>query len=92
MKLSRKTLVQNASLAWPMTCNALLMQSVTIIDLLLIASLGEQPIAAFGIAGAIVAFILGIKRPLRTAHNWCFPEQWEQGIEKKSVWKWRLDG
>lgn len=61
MKLSRKTLVQNASLAWPMTCNALLMQSVTIIDLLLIASLGEQPIAAFGIAGAIVAFILGIQ-------------------------------
>ncbi|MFT2097607.1 MATE family efflux transporter [Marinomonas sp. 2405UD66-6] len=44
-----------------MTCNALLMQSVTIIDLLLIASLGEQPIAAFGIAGAIVAFILGIQ-------------------------------
>lgn len=61
MKLSRKTLVQNASLAWPMTCNALLMQSVAIIDLLLIASLGEQPIAAFGIAGAIVAFILGIQ-------------------------------
>ncbi|MEP3349325.1 MAG: MATE family efflux transporter [Marinomonas sp.] len=61
MKLSRKTLVQNASLAWPMTCNALLMQSVTIIDLLLIASLGEQPIAAFGIAGAIVAFILGVQ-------------------------------
>jgi Na+-driven multidrug efflux pump len=61
MKLSRKTFLQNASLAWPMTCNALLMQSVTIIDLLLIASLGEQPIAAFGIAGAIVSFILGIQ-------------------------------
>ena len=61
MKFSRKTLVQNFSLAWPMTCNSLLMQSVTIIDLLLIASLGEQPIAAFGIAGAIVAFILGIQ-------------------------------
>ncbi|MEO9273244.1 hypothetical protein ABFY09_00170 [Marinomonas sp. 5E14-1] len=41
MKFSRKTLVQNAPLAWPMTCNALLMQSVTIIDLLLITLLGE---------------------------------------------------
>ena len=58
---SRATLLQNASLAWPMTCNAMLMQSVTIIDLLLIASLGELPIAAFGIAGAIVAFFIGIQ-------------------------------
>lgn len=64
MNLSKKTLLQNASLAWPMTCNAILMQSVTIIDLLLIASLGEQPIAAFGIAGAIVAFILGIQEAI----------------------------
>ena len=61
MKLSKKALLHNASLAWPMTCNAILMQSVTIIDLLLIASLGERQIAAFGIAGAIVAFIIGIQ-------------------------------
>lgn len=58
---SRTTLLQNASLAWPMTCNAMLTQSVTIIDLILIASLGELPIAAFGIAGAIVAFFMGIQ-------------------------------
>ncbi|GLS90956.1 MATE family efflux transporter [Psychromonas marina] len=37
------------------------MQSVTIIDLLLIASLGESQVAAFGIAGAIVSFIIGIQ-------------------------------
>ncbi|WP_166738830.1 MATE family efflux transporter [Psychromonas algarum] len=61
MKLSKKILLHNASLAWPMTCNAILMQSVTIIDLLLIASLGDSPVAAYGIAGAIVAFILGIQ-------------------------------
>ncbi|MCV2403192.1 MATE family efflux transporter [Marinomonas sp. C2222] len=58
---SKVTLKQNLSLAWPMTCNAILMQSVAIIDLLLIASLGELPIAAFGIAAAIVTFILGIQ-------------------------------
>lgn len=61
MNFSKKTLLQNLSLAWPMTCNALLMQSVIIIDLLLIASLGETQVAAFGIASAIVAFIIGIQ-------------------------------
>lgn len=61
MIFSKKILLQNASIAWPMTCNAILMQSVTIIDLLLIASLGESQVAAFGIAGAIVTFIIGIQ-------------------------------
>ncbi|MDB4836932.1 MATE family efflux transporter [Marinomonas sp.] len=61
IQFNSSTLKQNASLAWPMTCNAVLMQSVTIIDLLLIAALGELPIAAFGIAAAIVTFILGIQ-------------------------------
>lgn len=61
MIFSKKILLHNASLAWPMTCNAILMQSVTIIDLLLIASLGESQVAAFGIAGAIVTFIIGIQ-------------------------------
>ncbi|MEI6896179.1 MAG: MATE family efflux transporter [Psychromonas sp.] len=61
MIFSKKMLLQNASLAWPMTCNAILMQSVTIIDLLMIASLGESQVAAFGIAGAIITFIIGIQ-------------------------------
>lgn len=61
MTFSKKILLHNASLAWPMTCNAILMQSVAIIDLLLIAALGESQVAAFGIAGAIVAFIIGIQ-------------------------------
>ncbi|MDA7747188.1 MATE family efflux transporter [Psychromonas sp.] len=58
---SKKDLLHNASIAWPMTCNAILMQSVTIIDLILIASLGDTQVAAFGIAGAIVTFIIGIQ-------------------------------
>ncbi|MDV7105968.1 MATE family efflux transporter [Vibrio sp. TH_r3] len=61
MNFSKKALLHNASLAWPMTCNAILLQSVGIIDLLLIASLGESPVAAYGIAGAIVTFIIGIQ-------------------------------
>lgn len=60
-QFSKATLLQNTSLAWPMTCNAILMQSVTIIDLLLIASIGEASIAAFGIAGAIVSFFVSIQ-------------------------------
>jgi len=59
--LSKDTLLQNVSLAWPMTCNAILMQSVTIVDLLLIASLGDSQVAAFGIAGAMVTFLIGIQ-------------------------------
>lgn len=59
--LSKETLLQNVSLAWPMTCNAILIQSVTIVDLLLIASLGDAQVAAFGIAGAIVTFLIGIQ-------------------------------
>lgn len=61
MQFSKKILLHNASLAWPMTCNAILMQSIAIIDLLLIAALGESPVAAYGIAGAIVTFIIGIQ-------------------------------
>jgi len=44
-----------------MAINSVLLQSVTVIDLLLIAALGEISVAAFGIAAAIVAFILGIQ-------------------------------
>ncbi|PWQ93955.1 MATE family efflux transporter [Leucothrix arctica] len=59
--LTRKTVFDITSLAWPMAFNAVLLQSVTLIDLLLIASLGEVSLAAFGVAGAIVTFIIGIQ-------------------------------
>lgn len=59
--ISKKSLLETSSTAWPMALNAVLLQSVTIIDLLLIAALGEISVAAFGIAIAVVAFVLGIQ-------------------------------
>lgn len=59
--ISKKSLFETSSTAWPMALNAVLLQSVTIIDLLLIAALGEVSVAAFGIAIAIIAFILGVQ-------------------------------
>ena len=59
--LSRKTVLDVTSLAWPMACNGVLLQSVTVIDLTLIAVLGDVSLAAFGVGSAIVTFILGIQ-------------------------------
>ena len=59
--LSKKNLFEITSIAWPMALNAVLLQSVTIIDLLLVASLGDVSVAAYGIAGAIIAFVIGIQ-------------------------------
>ena len=59
--LDSKTLRHIASVAWPMALNAILMESITIVDLLLVASLGEIPIAAFGIGGALIAFVISIQ-------------------------------
>lgn len=51
----------NFALAWPLAVNALLVQSMLMIDTLLVAPLGELPVAAMGIAATIVAFALGIE-------------------------------
>jgi Na+-driven multidrug efflux pump len=51
----------NLSLAWPLAVNVLLIQSMLMIDTLLVAPLGEIPVAAMGIASAIIAFALGIE-------------------------------
>ena len=59
--LTKSSLLEISSTAWPMAINAVLLQSVTIIDLLLIAALGDIPVAAYGIAGAIIAYVLGIQ-------------------------------
>ena len=59
--LDRKTLLQITVVAWPMALNAILTQSTTIVDLLLVASLGDTAVAAFGIGGAIGAFLLSIQ-------------------------------
>jgi Na+-driven multidrug efflux pump len=59
--LDKKTLLQIAAVAWPMAFNAMLTQSVSIVDLLLVASLGDVSVAAFGIGGAIGAFVLSVQ-------------------------------
>ncbi|MBU2675677.1 MAG: MATE family efflux transporter [Gammaproteobacteria bacterium] len=59
--LARGYLRKNLSLAWPLALNALLMQSMLIIDTLLVSPLGEIPLAALGIATTIIAFFLGIQ-------------------------------
>ncbi|MGB5444988.1 MAG: hypothetical protein WBM99_05700, partial [Psychromonas sp.] len=59
--LSKQNLLDITSIAWPMAFNAILLQSATIIDLLLVASLGDVSVAAFGVAGAIVAFVIGVQ-------------------------------
>lgn len=59
--LARGYLRKNLSLAWPLALNALLMQSMLIIDTLLVSPLGEVPLAALGIASTVIAFFLGIQ-------------------------------
>lgn len=59
--LAQAYLRKNLSLAWPLALNALLMQSMLIIDTLLVAPLGEITLAALGIASTIIAFFLGIQ-------------------------------
>lgn len=63
--LPNKTYIKkNLALAWPLALNAVLMQSMLLIDTLLVSPLGEIPLAAMGIATTIIAFILGIQMAL----------------------------
>jgi putative MATE family efflux protein len=64
MVISKVHFKQNLSLAWPMALNSILVQSMVIVDLLLVAPLGEISVAALGIAAAIVAFLMGIQNAL----------------------------
>lgn len=62
--LNRVYLRKNLRLAWPLALNALLMQSMLIIDTLLVSPLGEVPLAAMGIAATLIAFALGVQLAL----------------------------
>ncbi|MDB1124990.1 MATE family efflux transporter [Vibrio algarum] len=64
MTLSRTYIKDNLTLAWPLALNALLMQSMLMIDTLLVSPLGEESVAAMGVATTIVAFVLGIQMAL----------------------------
>lgn len=61
---SSSYLKKNISLAWPLALNGLLMQSMLMVDTLLISPLGEIPLAAMGIASAILVFMLGVQMAL----------------------------
>lgn len=61
---SKAYIRKNLSLAWPLAMNALLMQSVLMIDTFLVSPLGEISLAAMGIATTIVSFVLGIQMAL----------------------------
>lgn len=52
------------SLAWPLAINALLMQSMLMVDTLLVSPLGEVSLAAMGIATTLIAFVLGVQMAL----------------------------
>ncbi|AEF55056.1 MATE family efflux transporter [Marinomonas posidonica] len=62
--VSKSNLIKNVSLAWPLALNAILVQSMVLVDLMLIANLGEVSVAALGLASAILAFFVGTQYAL----------------------------
>lgn len=46
-------------LAWPMALKAMMLHGITIIDAYLVSSLGEEALAAMGLASAITGLVLG---------------------------------
>jgi len=52
---------KNISLAWPLALTGMLVQSMVMVDVILVAPLGEEAIAALGIATTITAFLIGIQ-------------------------------
>lgn len=48
------------AMSWPMAMKAVMMFSIVIIDLYLVASLGEEAVAAIGIAGVITGLSMGV--------------------------------
>lgn len=80
---------KNFSLAWPLALNALLMQSMLMIDTLLVSPLGELPLAAMGISTTVVAFILGIQMALANGTQLVISRAVGSGVKEslsKSFW------
>ena len=48
------------SLAWPIASNAVLLQCILIIDTILVTPLGEESLAAMGLAASVAGIILGV--------------------------------
>lgn len=55
------------ALAWPMTLKAIMLHGVVVIDALLVAQLGEETLAAMGLAAAIAGLALGVIFAFSTA-------------------------
>ncbi|MDV7104360.1 MATE family efflux transporter [Vibrio sp. TH_r3] len=55
---------KNIALAWPLALNGLLMQSMLMIDTLLVSPLGEESVAAMGVSSTIVSFVLSMQMAL----------------------------
>jgi len=51
---------KNFGLAWPIGMNAVLLQLILVIDTVLVTPLGEEALAAMGIAASIAGIILGL--------------------------------
>ncbi|WP_428804009.1 MATE family efflux transporter [Vibrio kyushuensis] len=86
---SRSYVRKNFSLAWPLALNALLMQSMLMIDTLLVSPLGEIALAAMGIATVIIAFILGIQMALANGTQLVLSRAVGSGIKRslsKAFW------
>ncbi|MEP0940755.1 MAG: MATE family efflux transporter [Rhizobiaceae bacterium] len=56
-----------ATLAWPLGLNAMLLQSVVVIDALLVSVLGEAALAAMGLATSITILLVGLLFALSNA-------------------------
>ena len=48
------------ALAWPIAVNGLLVQAIVLVDTLIVAPLGEQALAAMGLAASIASLVIGL--------------------------------
>ncbi|TEW55007.1 hypothetical protein E2R68_07525 [Psychromonas sp. RZ22] len=60
MTQTAPTMKSNFGLAWPIGMNAVLLQLILVIDTVLVTPLGEESVAAMGIAASIAGIILGL--------------------------------
>ena len=57
MKQTAPTMKMNFGLAWPIGMNAILLQLILVIDTVIVTPLGEESLAAMGIAASIAGII-----------------------------------
>ncbi len=57
--MAEPTLRTVLALAWPLALNALLLQAVLIVDTVLVTPLGEQSLAAMGLAASLASLVIG---------------------------------